>query len=148
MFKAFPRVLIWVLCSFIIISIYLFVVQNLYRSRLLSEAADTLQALRFPCESGDSAWHQTWETSSGSMKGKRSRLDHPGQIKQPFHVWSTHSLKTNPSMCCLWTSPQLERVHHCSVANKGCRMWESMNTSFYDVIKYITDAFLCCVIWS
>lgn len=103
--------LIWVHGRFLIISVLSFhCPEPLYHSCLLSEVTDTLQSLRFPCESRDSAWHQTWEASCSSMKGKRSRLDHPRQIKQPFHVWSAHSLKTNPSVCCLWTSLQLQWV--------------------------------------
>lgn len=47
--EVFPRALIWVCCRFLIISVYLFIVQSLSRrSRLLSEAADTLQAPPLP----------------------------------------------------------------------------------------------------
>ena len=35
--------------------------------------------------------HGKW--ASAASRVKRSRLDHPGQIKQPFHVWSACSPK-------------------------------------------------------
>lgn len=83
--KAFPRALIWVCCRFLIISVNLLhCPEPLCRCRLLSQAADTLQALCFPCVSPDSAWHQTWEASSGSMKGKKVETWPPRADKAAF----------------------------------------------------------------
>lgn len=83
--KAFPRALIWVCCRFLIISVNLLhCPEPPCRCRLLSQAADTLQALCFPCVSPDSAWHQTWEASSGSMKGKKVETWPPRADKAAF----------------------------------------------------------------
>ena len=58
---------------------------SLRHARVLGQAADTLQApCPFLCESRDSVWHQTWEVSLGSIKGKKVEAWPPRADKAAF----------------------------------------------------------------